>query len=410
MKGPSSPAQGPAAALSPIASGDATSKITHDLAQVDLQHTKSEVVHGIERLGGVLAGGLAGLGSMIDGTDGRLGDSDLPVSNISAAKQGPALSNAAFGTAANKSESTKSTSSANNPAVGTSNVAPGFISNLLPASLASSFGAPDAQRTFAHTGGPVASAPLGSAATAPAVGDGSLPTHQTVNPVPIGTINNVAGAVGSSATARESPAVATSAGSTGASASASSASSPVPGLAINKTSAPSGAATSTPQVPGLSINGSGSTTAASATSAPAATNTSATTSSKRESIADKLKSGVGAGSSKKDDVAGGSGTSAPVGGSENATAAGRAIGEDKPSVQAGQAEPATSGIAATPASTISKKDTSALGKGQPGAAPATPKKSGHGVEASSSTPASEGYKTAPSTPATPADRKRKSSM
>jgi len=304
---------------------------------VDLQHTKSEVVHGIERLGGVLAGGLAGLGSMIDGTD-------------------------------------------------------------------------DAQRTFAHTGGPVASAPLGSAATAPAVGDGSLPTHQTVNPVPIGTINNVAGAVGSSATARESPAVATSAGSTGASASASSASSPVPGLAINKTSAPSGAATSTPQVPGLSINGSGSTTAASATSAPAATNTSATTSSKRESIADKLKSGVGAGSSKKDDVAGGSGTSAPVGGSENATAAGRAIGEDKPSVQAGQAEPATSGIAATPASTISKKDTSALGKGQPGAAPATPKKSGHGVEASSSTPASEGYKTAPSTPVTPADRKRKSSI
>lgn len=365
----------PAAALDPIASNAATSKITHELAQVDLKRTKDEVVQGIEKIGGVLAGGLVGLGGLIDGNEGRLGDSDPPVVNPAAAKQGSALSTAAFGTGATHT----------------------------PASA-------DAQRTFASTGGPTASASLGSAATAPAVGSGALPTHQPVNPTPVGTINNIAGAVGSSATTRDSPATATAAVS-------ASSSSPVPGLAINRTAPATGASTltSTAQVPGLAINGSSSTaptSVAPATSAaPAAassTSTAADKSTKKESIADKLKSGLGAG--KKDDTAGGSGTSALVGKTTDASAAGRAIGEDKPSVQAGQAEPATSGLAATPASTVSKKDTSALGRGQPSASPVTPKKGGHGAEASSATPASDGYKTAPSTPATPADRKRKSSM
>lgn len=57
----------PAAALAPIATNDGVAKITKELGTVDLQHTKLEVTHAVESLGGAIAGALASIGASAEG-------------------------------------------------------------------------------------------------------------------------------------------------------------------------------------------------------------------------------------------------------------------------------------------------------------------------------------------------------
>jgi len=348
----------PSAALAAIASNSPTAMISREFAAVDLSHTKQEVVNVVERFGGALAGGLAGLGNMA-GTD--------------------------------------------------------------------------AQRVAAHTGGLAPATPSGSVANTPAVGGGPssfVPTSGLT-----GTMNNAAGSVGSSATVREGSSQGVSSGAAPATSHATSGSSSVPGLDITETA--SSLPRDTPSVPGLSVNGS--TPAGEATkSATSATEKSASSSSavpglnieKRASTSTGAVAAVPGLSVNGSSPSGSSthkptpihedkttGTKPAVGKDDNASSSvGRALGQDAPSaahVAPTEGLPASSSPAATPVNSVSKKDTSALGMGQPQQAPVTPKKST--AEASNAaTPATDGYKTAPSTPAsqagTPADRKRKSSI
>ena len=471
-------------ALSPIASGDTTARITKDLASVDLDHTKQEVVHAVERLGATITGGLAGLGSAVQ--SGRrkslaILDDYVPVDPLAdGTKAGyPVLSagtslSTAFGASAiitqpdsaSASASARARAPAPASAAAPTAVAPSgsattasgsstvnhILTELLPASLASSFGGPDVNHVASKTGGLSAATPTGSAANTPGIPGASLanPTNgiagdesrsgnpvatssafsDPVVPVPVGSMNNIAGAAGSSATVHDTTAhSATSSGvkvpglditssgasssnskpvsvpglsvngsnpaseakaapSTAAAPASSSSGVKVPGLDVTSTNASGASATSKPvSVPGLSVNGSapaGETKAANAAPASAvSSSTPAAASSAPPGIAANLKKDADTKTST-------SGTAAPA---------------------AVAATPDT-----TPKSTISKKDTSALGKGTPAQPPVTPKKGGaHAAEASSaSTPATEGYKTAPSTPGsqagTPVDRKRKSSM
>jgi hypothetical protein len=80
----------PAEALNPIATNSGVNKITKELAAVDFDHTKAEVVHAVERLGEVIAGGLTGIGAAHQGRD------TPPVSEFWA-KKGSSSASSAFG-------------------------------------------------------------------------------------------------------------------------------------------------------------------------------------------------------------------------------------------------------------------------------------------------------------------------
>lgn len=57
----------PADALKTISTGDTTDNITKEIATVDLNKTKEEVVHAVERFGAAIAGGLGSLGVAHEG-------------------------------------------------------------------------------------------------------------------------------------------------------------------------------------------------------------------------------------------------------------------------------------------------------------------------------------------------------
>lgn len=80
----------PAEALNPIATKDGVNRITHDLAAVDFEHTKREVVGAVEKLGDAIATGLTGFGAAIDGRDMRVEDNFR-------AKKASASASSAFG-------------------------------------------------------------------------------------------------------------------------------------------------------------------------------------------------------------------------------------------------------------------------------------------------------------------------
>ena len=89
----------PAEALAPIATNSGVNKITKDLAAVDFDHTKAEVVHAVERLGEVIAGSLTGIGAAHQGRD-------IPPVSEFWAKKASASASSAFGKPLHDAENT----------------------------------------------------------------------------------------------------------------------------------------------------------------------------------------------------------------------------------------------------------------------------------------------------------------
>lgn len=391
--------ENPAAALDPIATNAGVSKITKEFAAVDFDHTKQEVVHAVERLGEVIAGGLSGLGAAHEGRD-------LPVVSDFWAKKGSASVTSAFGKSIHENEPT---TNGNTTTTGKNGVTPlgGLASFSSPAAAwPANNGAPSAGVT---TGASTTSTSK-DGNTASKATDGSSASAHTLPPVTGGPALYPTGTSAPKEIKIETPKTNTS----DIQAESAKAGAHAPALNGNNTnvgssttgttgtSGPAKASTASTATPSATAH----TSAAAPTAATAAAASTAESShhhdKKQPSIIDDLKKGI-----KNDNH---SATAAPIGTAPTGGMLGPAAVADHEShglINNNKKDASTLGVASGTTAASSSAT----------APPVTPKKTAAatpGATSSAATPATpktEGYNTAPSTPSgTPDDRKRKSSM
>lgn len=391
----------PAAALDPIATNAGVAKITKEFAAVDFDHTKAEVVHAVERLGEVIAGGLSGIGAAHEGRD-------LPAINEFWAKKGSASASSAFGKPLHDAE-TSISSTSQNAGTGSNGVTP-FQGGIAGFSSAAAAWPPtgNSAATTAGTAGLTGAGPSSTGSTTAALAkDGSSASAPTLPPVTGGpalypTDKSAPAAIkieepqatpqqARAETARDgahAPALNSNnvgGASTTASTGSNNATHATPAAAA--AAVPVAVGSSTDKAPASASTATTDTSAATTSAAPLAGH-SVPHDNKKPSVIQDLKAGL-----KGDHKAADHDPSGPM------------IGP--PVVAKHEAE----GL-------IDKKHPTGLGVASgantAGGPPVTPKKTAAGAMSTAGTPATpqtDAYNTAPSTPSgTPNDRKRKSSM
>lgn len=398
--------ENPAAALDPIATNAGVSKITKEFAAVDFDHTKQEVVHAVEKLGEVIAGGLTGIGAAHEGRE-------IPNIKEFWAKKGSASVTSAFGknihdiepTDKNVTTSTiNTTSTTATPSAPTSSTALGQ-NGVTPLGGMAAFSSPIAALPGATGLPPVGAAFSGPAANTTSrdggsqVQDGSsTPAAPTLPPVTGGPALYPSDKSAPEPIKIEEPKTSTSqiqneTAKDGAHA---------PALNGNVAGAPTTAAGNTGTTGATSGSHTGATTAATGGAAAASAATTAAHGhhsdehdKKQPSIIDDLKKGIKGG---HDSV-----THAPTGSAEQGGMLGAPVVADHEShglINNNKKDAAHLGLPAIPTEGSSKP-------------PSTPKKTAAvgGSSGTPNTPGKDTYNTAPSTPSkTPDERKRKTSM
>lgn len=409
--------------MDPIATNTGVSKITKEFAAVDFDHTKQEVVHAVERLGEVIAGGLTGIGAAHEGRE-------IPAVSEFWAKKGSASATSAFGKTLHDIEPTTNANNNNNNTVtsaatnaGQNGVTPlgGIAAFSSPAAAwPANTGVPSAGATSFNTASTAAtSTSREGGSTASQAQDGSSASAPTLPPVTGGPALYPTDKSAPAAIKIEEPKTSTSQvqketakdgahapalnGNIAGSSTTGSGNTGATTAGSTTAVAPSSGATTTAAAP--SASHTGATTAATAgTAASAAAASSATADQhaghhdkKQPSVIDDLKKGIKGG---HDSV-----TNAPTGTAQQGGMLGAPAVADHEShglINDNKRDAAHLGLPAIPTEASSKP-------------PTTPKKTAAvGTSATTgtpNTPKTDAYNTAPSTPSgTPDDRKRKSSM